>query len=252
MAGMAGVFSLHNDVLNHVSRWFDSKDVFSFKDSCRAFRTFAKLYLSYVSISRVDLKHRMNCDASGVPYRQFALQIFVTVGHRASTSLKTEIELERSTDYKTAMAFWNFVCPKEKINIEGKNSHVEEFLVDNLLLPFLNLPEFEIRSGDMERIFGIVTAQKVTFACPRLKRPVIFGDRVLHLDFMVPTRCPDALQFEGNPHLQSFCLQIRPLIDTEPIESGRDIWGISALPKPRASLCGTLRLAQGCSWARWS
>ena len=173
----------------------------------------------------------MNRDASGVPHPQSALQIFVTVGHKANTSLRTEIELGRSANYKTATAFWNFFCPKEKINIEGKNSNVEEFLVDNLLLPFLNLPEFEIRSGDMERVFGIVTAQKVIFACPSLKRPVIFGDRVLHLDFLVPTKCPDALQFEGDPHLQSFCLQIRPLIDTEPIKSGKDIWGIRHLQK---------------------
>jgi hypothetical protein len=242
---MAGIFSLHNDVLNHISWWFDSKDVIAFKDSCRAFRTFAKLHLNNVSVARVGLEHRLNCNASGVPYRQFTLQIFVTVGHTASTSLNTEIQLGGSANYKTAMAFWKFVGPKEKVhigNFVGPNEEVciegrdftpesEELLVDNVLLSFSDLPELVIRNRDLERIYGIVNAQNVIFACPSLKRSVIFGDRVLHLDFLVPTECPDALQFEGDPHLQSFCLQIRPLIGTELIESGKDIWGIRHLQK---------------------
>lgn len=257
---MESACTLHDDLLKHIAQWLDSRDIIALKDSCQTFRKFVGLYQNTVSVSTVLLDHIIGFDASGSSKQRSVLELFVTVGHGAETSQKSEIQLGRSAVYCTNMKFWNFVCPRQQIHLEGGDGPVplsvsdsQELFLDNLLVPFLGLQELKIRSRDLERIFGIVNARNVVLACPGLKIPAIVGDQVRHLDFLVPTSCPDALQFEGDPRLESFCLQICPQIDTSKINSGRDVWGIRQLKKCTSLKMLTLDMWNCCSNAdQWT
>lgn len=257
---MVSACTLHDDLLNYIAQWLDSGDIIAFKDSCQTFRKFVGLHRNNVAVSTVLLDHIIGFDASGSSKQRSVLELFVTVGHGAETSQKSEIQLGRSATYCPATKFWNFVCPRQQIHLEGGDSLVplsvsdsQELFLDNLLVPFRGLQELKIRSRDMERIFGPVNARNVVLACPGLRSPAIVGDLVRHLDFLAPTSCPDPLQFEGDPRLESLCLQIRSLIETSQIISGRDLWGIRQLQQCTSLKVLTLDVWNCCSNAyQWT
>mmetsp|Transcript_3864 Transcript_3864/g.5918 ORF Transcript_3864/g.5918 Transcript_3864/m.5918 type:complete len:242 (+) Transcript_3864:73-798(+) len=171
---MVSACTLHDDLLNYIAQWLDSGDIIAFKDSCQTFRKFVGLHRNNVAVSTVLLNHIIGFDASGSSKQRSVLELFVTVGHGAETSQKSEIQLGRSATYCPATKFWNFVCPRQQIHLEGGNSLVplsmsdsQGLFLDNLLVPFRGLQELKIRSRDMERIFGPVNARNVVLACER-------------------------------------------------------------------------------------
>jgi len=226
---MSLVNGLPVDVLMLVSEWLNTADILAFKNASQTLRAFVQEYLNTLLVSRVDIIYKHSVDPiTLIPACDAWLRVFLSVGQRPGDQ-RGGLKVVGMNEH--ALSFWKFTWTKSAyLNC---NCHATSFYRNNTFMlqsvstvvDFASLPPgiphpplIRIKNCLVKQLIDI-NSTSVFINCPRVTRPITFGDQVQHVKVNAPlgfrtamSRSTMAFEFQNPASLKTLKLNVHSFL----------------------------------------